>query len=85
MTDYDAVLTPAAPGEAPEGLGWTGDPVCNALWTALHGPCISLPAGTGPAGMPLGIQLVGLFGADRALLGCAEWLEIVLARGLAAP
>lgn len=23
---FDAVLTPAAPGEAPAGLGWTGDP-----------------------------------------------------------
>lgn len=79
MADYDAVLTPAAPGEAPQGLGWTGDPVCNALWTALHGPCISLPAGTGPAGMPLGIQLVAPFGRDAALLGWAGWLEGVLA------
>ena len=80
MADYDAVLTPSAPGEAPEGLDWTGDPVCNALWTALHGPCISLPAGTGPAGLPVGIQLVAPFGQDRALLGWAGWLEGVLGR-----
>jgi amidase len=80
MADYDAVLTPAAPGEAPQGLAWTGDPICNALWTALHGPCISIPAGRGPAGMPMGVQLVAPFGQDRALLGWAGWLEGLLGR-----
>jgi amidase len=80
MGDYDAILTPAAPGEAPEGLGWTGDPVCNALWTALHGPAISIPAGRGPSGLPLGLQLVAPAGQDRALLGWAGWLEGLLGR-----
>jgi Asp-tRNA(Asn)/Glu-tRNA(Gln) amidotransferase A subunit family amidase len=78
MVDYDILLTASAPGEAPEGISWTGDPICNALWTALQGPCISLPAGTGPAGLPLGVQLVAPFGADRALLGWAGWVEGVL-------
>ena len=36
--EYDAVLTPAAPGEAPEGLDATGDP---AFWS--HRPPIGLP------------------------------------------
>jgi amidase len=80
MADYDAILTPAAPGEAPEGLAWTGDPACNALWTALHAPCISLPAGLGPSGMPMGIQLVAPFGRDREVLGWAGWLEGILGR-----
>jgi amidase len=80
MSDYDAILTPAAPGEAPQGLGWTGDSICNALWTAMHGPCISIPAGHGPAGLPIGMQLVGLPGQDRALLGWAGWLEGLLGR-----
>lgn len=75
MTDHDILLTAAAPGEAPEGLGATGEPVCNAVWTALHGPCISLPAGTGPKGLPLGIQLVAPAGADAALLAWACWIE----------
>ena len=79
MGEFDILLTAAAPSEAPVGLEATGDPICNALWTALHGPCISLPAGTGAAGMPLGVQLVAPFGADAALLGWAGWAENVLA------
>jgi len=79
MGGFDVLLTAAAPSEAPLGLEATGDPVCNALWTALHGPCISLPAGTGAAGMPLGVQLVAPFGQDPALLGWAGWMENVLA------
>lgn len=75
MAEFDILLTAAAPGEAPLGLEVTGDPICNALWTALHGPCISLPAGRGPAGMPLGIQLVAPQGQDAALLAWAAWVE----------
>jgi Asp-tRNA(Asn)/Glu-tRNA(Gln) amidotransferase A subunit family amidase len=80
MANYDILLTASAPGEAPQGIDWTGDPICNALWTALQGPCISLPAGTGTAGLPLGVQLVAPFGADLALLGWAGWVEGVLGR-----
>ncbi|WP_431285829.1 amidase family protein [Humitalea sp. 24SJ18S-53] len=78
LGDADLVLTASAPGEAPEGLGWTGDPACNLLWTALHGPCASLPAGVGPAGLPLGVQLVGRFGADDAFVAAAGWVEAAL-------
>ena len=75
---FDAVLTPAAPGEAPEGLGWTGDPAFNSLWTLLHGPCVTVPAGTGPKGLPLGVQLAGRIGEDAALLGWAQWVRAAL-------
>ncbi|MCQ4160432.1 amidase [Roseomonas sp. GC11] len=78
MSGFDLLLTASAPGEAPPGLSSTGEPVCNALWTALHGPCISLPAGTGAAGMPLGVQLVAPQGKDAALLGWARWVEKLL-------
>src|SRR5271169_6053939 len=40
----DAVLVPAAPGEAPMGLGNTGDPIFNRMWTLLGAPCVTLPA-----------------------------------------
>jgi Asp-tRNA(Asn)/Glu-tRNA(Gln) amidotransferase A subunit family amidase len=76
---FDAILTPSAAGEAPEGLGWTGDPAFNALWTALHLPCVTVPAGTGPRGLPLGVQLVGPHGGDRAVLASAEWMRSALA------
>jgi Asp-tRNA(Asn)/Glu-tRNA(Gln) amidotransferase A subunit family amidase len=74
MEPYDILLTPAAPGEAPEGLGWTGDPVFNSLWTGLLVPCVTVPAGTGPKGLPLGLQVVAAAGADAAALHWAAWL-----------
>ena len=80
MAGYDAILTPAAPGEAPEGLGWTGDPAFNLLWTALHAPAVSVPAGQGPHGLPLGVQLVAAPGRDRDALCWAEWMRQALAR-----
>jgi Asp-tRNA(Asn)/Glu-tRNA(Gln) amidotransferase A subunit family amidase len=72
---FDALLTPSAPGEAPEGLGWTGDPAFNSLWTLLHVPCVTVPAGEGPRGLPLGVQVVAGFGQDRAALAWAEWVR----------
>ena len=75
----DFLLTPAAPGEAPAGLGWTGDPVFNYLWTDLHVPCVTVPAGTGPAGLPLGIQIVGRRGEDRQTLAWAQWVAAAIA------
>ena len=70
----DVLLTPAAPGEAPAGLAWTGDPAFNALWTGLHTPCVTVPAGVGPAGLPLGLQVVGRRGEDRTVLAAAHWI-----------
>lgn len=78
MDGLDILVTPAAPGEAPEGLGWTGDPAFNLLWTALHVPCVTVPAGLGPAGMPLGVQVVARRGEDRAALAWAQWVASVL-------
>ncbi len=72
---FDVLLVPSAPGEAPLTLNSTGEPTFNAIWTALHVPAITLPAGKGPSGLPVGVQLVGAFGADYALLACAAWAE----------
>ncbi len=74
----DMIMTPPAPGEAPHGLEATGDPVFNANWTLLGWPCVTLPAGMGPNGLPVGVQLVAPFGADQALLTLASWLEPAL-------
>jgi amidase len=74
MADFDIILTPSAPGEAPAGLEWTGDPCFNAAWTALHVPCVTIPAGNGPTGLPLGVQIVGRRGQDRQTLAWAAWV-----------
>jgi amidase len=73
--DLDLILAPSAPGEAPAGLGSTGDARFNAFWTLAWTPCVTLPAATGPGGLPLGVQLIGARGRDRALLNAAAWVE----------
>ena len=78
MQGLDAIVTPSATGEAPLGLESTGNTAMNRLWTLLHGPCVTVPAGSGPTGMPLGVQFVGLPGADERTLGVAKWAEPVL-------
>jgi len=71
---FDAVLTPAAPGEAPASLATTGDGRFNALWTFLGAPSATVPAGTGSSGLPIGIQIVGRPGEDARLLRNAAWI-----------
>ena len=76
----DAVLVPAAPGEAPAGLGNTGDPIFNRMWTLLGVPCAALPARWSDNGLPTGVQLVGRVNDDARLLLCAAFLERALAQ-----
>ncbi|HEU0215544.1 MAG TPA: amidase [Stellaceae bacterium] len=79
---FDAILTLPGPGQAPKTLASTGDAIFNGLWTVLHMPCLTMPAGEGPDGLPVGIQLVGKRHADARLLDVALWVESKLgARG----
>jgi Asp-tRNA(Asn)/Glu-tRNA(Gln) amidotransferase A subunit family amidase len=78
LEGLDILVTPSAPGEAPKGLEWTGDPAFNSIWTSLHVPCVTVPAGHGPNGLPLGIQIVGRRRDDRAVLTWARWVEAAL-------
>src|SRR5215207_7002907 len=72
---FDILLAPSAKGEAPSGLGNTGDPVFNRFWTLLGTPCIALPFNTGPFGMPLSVQLIGPRDQDDQLIAWARWVE----------
>jgi Asp-tRNA(Asn)/Glu-tRNA(Gln) amidotransferase A subunit family amidase len=71
---FDAIITPAAPGEAPADLSTTGDPIFCTLWTLCGLPTITLPLLTGVNGLPVGVQLVGAHGQDARLLRTARWL-----------
>ena len=71
---YDAILTPAAPGEAPRGLDSTGDPSFCTLWTLAGMSALTLPLMQGANGLPIGVQLVGPRYGDARLLRTARWL-----------
>ncbi len=71
---YDAIIAPAAPGEAPAGLDKTGDPMFSAPWTFCGVPAITLPLLQGENGLPVGVQLVGQKMDDARLLRTARWL-----------
>lgn len=68
----DAFLWPAAPGTAPEGLAWTGDPKYISPWTALGGPVVTMPAGLAANKLPLGCLIAGRPGSDvrHAAIAC---------------
>jgi amidase len=73
--DAEVLLAPSALGEAVRMEEGTGDPVMSRSWTLLRLPCITVPAGHGPSGLPLGLQLAARPGADAALLSAAQWVE----------
>ena len=78
MGELDFLLTPSATSEAPASLASTGDPVFNRAWTLFGVPCVTVPYGAGAHGLPLGVQLVGPFDGDMALLDWAHWAAAVL-------
>ena len=70
----DVFLWPAAPGTAPEGLGWTGDPKYIAPWTALGGPIVTMQAGKAANGLPLGVIVAARPGRDAQMCTWARRL-----------
>ncbi len=78
MRRFDALLTLPAFGEAPRGLSYTGDAEYCAPWTFVGAPAVTLPAGFGKNGLPLGIQIVGEYRNDLRVLKTAKWVEATL-------
>lgn len=85
IQDVDAVLTLAACGEAPVGLEQTGSSVFSRMFTALHGPNVTVPARLGEHSCPIGLQLVGSRFADGRTLAVAAALERLLGFDLQPP
>ncbi|MEI6758811.1 MAG: amidase [Betaproteobacteria bacterium] len=83
LLDRELLLTLPAPGEAPVGLTSTGNASFNRLWTLLGLACITLPAGRGVRGLPLGVQLVGGGRSDarseQTFIANARWCQAALA------
>jgi Asp-tRNA(Asn)/Glu-tRNA(Gln) amidotransferase A subunit family amidase len=69
--ELDVILTPSSRGEAPVGLHTTGEDVFNRMWTLLHAPCVGMPAGFVPSGLPIGVTLITGRLTDARLLAIA--------------
>lgn len=72
---FDVLLAPSAVGEAPAGLASTGDPIFSRMWTLLGNPCVNVPVGVGPLGLPLGVTVIGPRWRDDVALSAAARLE----------
>lgn len=70
---FDAIICPSAPGEAPVGMA-TGSPIFQVTWTLLGVPCLNLPVGVGPRGLPVGVQLIGRRHEDANVLALGRLL-----------
>lgn len=79
MAEIDLWISPPAQGAAPPGLASTGDPVMNLPWTHAGMPVLALPAGAQAAGLPMGLQVTGRWGADEALLAWGARMAEALA------
>jgi Asp-tRNA(Asn)/Glu-tRNA(Gln) amidotransferase A subunit family amidase len=82
FAETDLLLTPSAAGIAPLIGEGTGDPLFNRLWTLAGTPCVNVPGLADPAGLPLGVQIVGPVGGDATAIAGAAWLESLLAEGI---
>ena len=81
MDGVDVLLCPSSQGQAPEGLGTTGDPIFNRMGTALRAPCVNIPGLSGRSGLPVGVQVMGRMKDDRRTLAVGNWLHGILRRG----
>lgn len=79
FTGVSALITPATAGEASQKLTGLEDSTFCPLWTLMHGPCLTIPAFTGPNRMPMGFQVVGPVGGDERLIGVADWVTRAMA------
>ncbi|MEO9820023.1 MAG: amidase [Paracoccaceae bacterium] len=79
FVEFDAIIAPAAAGEAVKFGNGTGDPIFCTLWTLAGLPCVTLPLLVGETGLPMGVQLIGPAEKDDRLLRTARWLQTHLA------
>jgi Asp-tRNA(Asn)/Glu-tRNA(Gln) amidotransferase A subunit family amidase len=76
--EVDVLLALSAPGPAPKGLDWTGDPRFNRLWTLMGTPCVNVPTTIAEGNLPIGVQVIADYGDDAKALAAARFLEAAL-------
>ena len=79
FTEFDAVISPAALGEAPLFETGTGDPICQTIFTLAGLPAVTLPLLVGDNDLPIGVQLAGGAEEDDRLLRTSRWMLAALA------
>lgn len=78
FSQFDVLMTPSAPDEAPAGYASTGASTFNRAWTLLGLPCVNVAGASGVNGHPMGLQIIGSPRADRECLAAAADLEQAL-------
>lgn len=68
------LITPASTG-VPPGRETTGNPVCNAPWSYLGLPTLSLPVAYSDDALPLAVQLVTAAGGEADLFRFAKQVQ----------
>jgi Asp-tRNA(Asn)/Glu-tRNA(Gln) amidotransferase A subunit family amidase len=74
----DVLIAPSTSGEAPADLVSVSSSAFNRVWTLMHVPCLTIPAYSGPNGMPVGVQVVGPVGSDVATIAAAQCIADVV-------
>lgn len=72
FASWDVIVAPSVSGIADIGLSSTGPAEFSSIWTALHGPCMTIPLAERIDGMPIGLQLIAARGRDHLLFEAAE-------------
>lgn len=80
FAEFPVLLSAAAPGPPPQGLGSTGDPRCNAPFTGLHTPALAVPMPVGEQ-LPMGLQMAAAPGQDATLIAAACHVHALLSAG----
>lgn len=80
IAGIDLMLLPTMPGEAgellpPDAVTRPDTAPYTRPFSLVGAPALSLPCGLGPAGLPLGLQLVGRRGGDDDLLAWGAAIE----------